>query len=95
LAETAAEVTDAIQGLPPQQRQALVCSLQDRIDDVLSLVKPLHAHDINIMAACWPEDKIEQHRLKASLSVARGKMRRLLKKPSAERVRDPRADRAI
>jgi RNA polymerase sigma factor (sigma-70 family) len=79
LAETTRQATVAIHQLPPRQRQAITCSLRERIDDVLPLVAPLHAYDIDVTSAHWPVEPVEQHRLKALLSSARGKLRRTMR----------------
>ncbi len=69
----------AIQTLPPRQRQAMICSMKDRYDDALPLLTALKEQGIDIENICWPDEKVDVHRLKALLSVSRKKLRYLLK----------------
>lgn len=65
--------------LPPVQRLAVIYLLKDISDEVWPLVKVLKAHDIDIEAMDWPEDKIDISKVRASLYYARKKLRNLLK----------------
>jgi DNA-directed RNA polymerase specialized sigma24 family protein len=73
------EAVEAVLKLPPRQQHAMICSLKERIDDVLPLINALRNHAINIEELNWPEEKDELQRLRASLSVARKKLRSLKK----------------
>lgn len=66
--------------LPPHQRYAMICRLKDEVDDVLQLTKAFKAHSISIEAFSWPEEKQEEHNLKASLAPARKKLEPLREK---------------
>ncbi len=78
LAEVTARAARAILQLPPRQRLAVTCALHERIDDVRPLSTLLQAHHIDVAATSWPEDRVEEHRLKSLLSISRGKLRRTL-----------------
>jgi DNA-directed RNA polymerase specialized sigma24 family protein len=74
------ETVEAVVNLPPRQQQAMICSLIDKIDDVLPLIDALRNHAINIEEVNWPEERDELQRLQASLSIARKKLRSLKRK---------------
>lgn len=74
------ETVEAVVNLPPRQQQAMICSLIDKIDDVLPLIDALRNHAINIEEVNWPEESDELQRLQASLSIARKKLRFLKRK---------------
>ncbi len=78
LAERAEQAVQAIQTLPPRQQRAIICTLLDNLDDMLPLLAMFKAQKLDIEAAHWPEQKAEMQLLKASLSVSRKKLRRLL-----------------
>jgi len=69
------EVVQAIVTLPDRQRYAMICSLKDRTDDLLALVETFRHYHLNVENIHWPKEKTEVHRLKASLSLARKKLR--------------------
>jgi hypothetical protein len=73
------ETVEAVLKLPPRQQHAMICSLKERSDDVLPLINALRNHAINIEELNCPEEKDELQRLRASLSVARRKLRSLKK----------------
>lgn len=75
LAEYVERAATAIEELPKRQRQAMLCSLRERIDDILPLLPACREHKLDIMEAHWPEEKDERHRLKALLSISRKKLR--------------------
>ncbi|MDQ2714757.1 MAG: sigma-70 family RNA polymerase sigma factor [Chloroflexota bacterium] len=60
--------------LPPRQKRAMICSLRDRVDDVLMLVAAFQEHREDIAQAEWPQQREAVQRLKASLSPARQKI---------------------
>ncbi len=78
LAERAAQAAQAIQTLPPRQQRAILCTLLDNLDNVLPLLAIFKAQKLDIAAEHWPEQKAEMQLLKASLSMSRKKLRRLL-----------------
>ena len=61
----------------PCQKQAMICSLKETVEDVPQLVAIFGEHGVEIEAVVWPEEKSELVRLKTSLSPARKKMRSL------------------
>jgi len=61
--------------LPPQQQRAMICALKDQIVDILPLVDMFLPYGIDIESIHWPESKKELQRMRASLSVARRKLR--------------------
>jgi DNA-directed RNA polymerase specialized sigma24 family protein len=76
--EQISRITDAVVELPPRQREAMICSLKDEIDDLLQLLRAFRHHQIDIEAVNWPGEKIAKQRLKASLSFTRKKLRPLM-----------------
>ena len=77
--ETATEMiehtADALRSLPPCQKQVMICSLRDQLDDILTFTTALKQFEINIDTVRWPSKKKEVGKLKASLSTARKKLR--------------------
>src|SRR6266700_2232837 len=69
------KIVDAVVMLPPRQQEAMICSLNDQIDDSPRLLRALRHHEIDIEMVNWPEEKTDEHRLKASLSFGRKKLR--------------------
>lgn len=61
--------------LPPQQQRAMICALKDQIADILPLVDMFLPYGIDVESIHWPETKKELQRMRASLSVARRKLR--------------------
>lgn len=78
-AEYITQTVEMLRSLPPRQRQAMICSLKDQLDDVLTLTRAFKKRGINIQIMKWPSKEKEMKVLKASLSVAHKKLR-LLKK---------------
>jgi DNA-directed RNA polymerase specialized sigma24 family protein len=68
----------AILALPPRQKQAMLYALKDCKDDALPLINALKVYGIDIEAMDWPDEPGEVRLLKASLTVARKKLRWLL-----------------
>ncbi|MDQ2907627.1 MAG: PMF1/NNF1 family protein, partial [Chloroflexota bacterium] len=68
-------LADAIETeLPPRQKHAMICSLCDRVDDLLTLVAAFQERPEDIARAAWPQQREAEQRLKASLSPARQKI---------------------
>lgn len=59
----------------PCQKQAMICSLKETVEDVPQLKAIFEEHGVEIDAVVWPEEKSEVVRLKTSLSPARRRMR--------------------
>lgn len=64
----------AVMTLPPQQQRAMLCTLKDRVDDLILLTETLRQYRIDIETVRWPQEKTERHLLKSSLSIARRKL---------------------
>jgi DNA-directed RNA polymerase specialized sigma24 family protein len=60
-----------------RQRQAMICSLREAIEDAPQLVAIFREHEIEIETLEWPAEKDQKALLKASVSPARRKMRSL------------------
>jgi DNA-directed RNA polymerase specialized sigma24 family protein len=67
----------AILHLPPRQFQAMLCTLKDRIEDVLPLIEALKTNGVNVDEIHWPEAKNEVKKWQVSLFLARRKLRPL------------------
>ena len=61
--------------LPSQQQRAVVCTLKEKVDDLLPLVELFANHNLDIRNMNWSQDKSEMQSLRTSLSVARRKLR--------------------
>lgn len=67
-----------ITGLPPRQRQAMLCLLHDQVDDLAQCQSIFLAYGIDIASTCWPIEKQQKQILRASLSVARQKLKKII-----------------
>ncbi len=76
------EVIQAILKLPPRQRLAMICSLQERVDDRAQLIHAFKMHKVDIEAVHWPTEKKEKYLIQASLAPARKALIKFLKKQS-------------
>jgi len=65
---------EAISVLPRRQRLAMVCSLLERVDDVIHLKEVFGQYQVHIEVEGWPDDEMDVRRLKALISVARRKI---------------------
>ena len=69
-------VIHAIRRLPPCQRYAVTCLLNEQLDNIHpSFVAMFKDAGIDIEAARWPEDAAELRSLRTSLAIARKKLR--------------------
>jgi DNA-directed RNA polymerase specialized sigma24 family protein len=75
--EAMSMIVDEIFRLPARQLQALLYSLRDQIEDFLPLVEALKDRKMEVGEISWPDEREEVQRLRASLSVARKKLRSL------------------
>ena len=57
--------------LPPRQRLAMMCSLKERVDDLVELVNSFQAYQTDIERVSWPAEHHNRRVLQASLVVAR------------------------
>lgn len=64
----------AVSALSPRQQQAMICLLKERVDNRIRLVDAFKQYKINIDTFEWPDNKVDETRLKASISVARHKI---------------------
>ncbi len=71
-------IGSAITGLPPRQKMVMIYHLKDILEDVALFEEVLATYEIDVENMHWPATKVEEHRLKASLSAALKKMRSLL-----------------
>ena len=60
-----------VTGLPPRMQRAMICHLQEQVDNLILLTEAFKERGVNINAIMWPDDKADSKRLKASLSPAR------------------------
>ena len=66
------QIIQVVLELPPRQKQAMITSLIERVDDLVQLVDAFKLYDLDIGEfEEWPEDEIDVHRLKGSISHAR------------------------
>jgi DNA-directed RNA polymerase specialized sigma24 family protein len=72
-----ANAVSKLLALPPKQQRAMFYALRERAADVDILVDALRKLGVDIDAMNWPEEKDEIQRIRASLSVARKKLRSL------------------
>ncbi len=72
------KVAVAISSLPPRQKNAMECSLHERLDNLILFVDSFKLHGLNIEAASWPAEEDEKRLLKASVSTARSNIARAL-----------------
>lgn len=63
--------TQVVSKLSQRQKHAMICLLKERIDNYMQLVEAFEQHQIDIEAFEWPDDEVDETRLKASLSAAR------------------------
>jgi len=72
------DLAAAIVELPPCQQRATVCTLIDKVDNPVPLIRAFQAHNIGEAQMHWPIDKREKRDLQASLSAARRKLANFL-----------------
>ncbi len=64
-------VVAAILTLPPMQRRAMICSLQERVDNPTLLQDAFLRYHVDISTTIWPDDIHAKQKLQASHSVGR------------------------
>ena len=67
------EIVTAIATFHPRQRRATICTLRDRVDDLLQFVDALSTSGIDSEAQ-WPAPQPDRQRLQASYAPARRKI---------------------
>jgi DNA-directed RNA polymerase specialized sigma24 family protein len=70
---------DAIVTLPRRQQRAMLCALKEKIDDVRALTQAYRAHNIDMEALPAPTTIGEVQAMRSSTTIARKKLRPLLK----------------
>jgi RNA polymerase sigma factor (sigma-70 family) len=73
--EYMAETVEQVLTLPPRQKQVMICALRERIDDLLALIRAFEARTVDIGEVRSPEGMGEVLKARASLSIARRKLR--------------------
>lgn len=73
----ARRLAQAIQALPPRQRQAMICALKDYSIDNKAFIEAFALYGLDIVGTHWPEEMREVQSLRASLSIARRKLHAL------------------
>jgi RNA polymerase sigma factor (sigma-70 family) len=67
------ELMEAIADFHPRQMHATVCTLRDRVDDLIQLVNALRENSIDSTLQ-WPQERPEKQRLQASYAPAKRKI---------------------
>jgi DNA-directed RNA polymerase specialized sigma24 family protein len=65
------EIIRIILKLPKRQRLAMICLLQERVDDREQLIQAFRKYKVDIEAISWPREKKEKMLIQASLAPAR------------------------
>ena len=73
-------VVDDVLDLPQQQRCAMICELKNKVADMLPIAEAFSRQGVNISEINWSQDKNELQSQRASLSIARKKMRAVKEK---------------
>ena len=74
------EVISEATQLPPIQMKATICMLRDEVGNIFPLAEEFAKYRIDISSTFWPDDEHERQSWLSSLSVARKKLRTVLKK---------------
>ncbi len=77
LADFTSKMADGVLSLPPRQQQAMVFMLKEAVTNIIPVVDALLEKGLDVEAAPGPEGKDELQLLRASLVVARKKLRLL------------------
>ncbi|HLZ60129.1 MAG TPA: sigma factor [Ktedonosporobacter sp.] len=75
LTEYMTRVVEDVFALPPRQRQAMICALKERVTDTQPLFEKFLEFGLDIRKVHWSREKLEEQRLRASLSIALKKLR--------------------
>ena len=68
----------ATQLLPSRQMQAILCSMIEKVDDIIGFKKVIEDHHIDIEVFVWPDNEADKKLLKASIQPARRKVAQLM-----------------
>jgi DNA-directed RNA polymerase specialized sigma24 family protein len=68
------ETVQMVLKLPPRQQLAMICLLQETVDDLVQLINAFKEYGADIRTLQWPTEKAEKNVLQASLSAARRKL---------------------
>ncbi len=69
---------DVVTTLPGSQQHATLCSLKDRVDDLLAWTEAFRARGLDLSAVQWPSDQKELQAQRSSASIARRKLRKAI-----------------
>ena len=72
------KLVKAISTFPPHQRYATICTLRDRVDDLIQFTDALQKVGIDSELE-WPSGKIERQRLQASYASARKRIAEMMR----------------
>ncbi len=72
------EAVHAISTLPTRQRQAMLCALKDKVDDLLAWVTMCKIYNMDMDVVEWPEEGQALQSMRSSVSAARKKLRPML-----------------
>jgi len=72
------QAVNGVSKLPRCQQEAMICSLKERVDDLVGLIGAFQRHHVDIEPINWPKDPDKARKSKASLSMARKKLQTLL-----------------
>ena len=67
------ELVEVVSELRPRQMHSTICTLKDRVDDLIQFIDALQENDID-SELDWPLEKAERQRLQASYSPAKRKL---------------------
>ncbi len=73
--EWTTRLVEEICTLPPRQMRAMLCLLKDQMEDFLPLIEALRNYGVDFEEMNWPNEREEAQRLRASLSIARKKLK--------------------
>lgn len=76
-------IVEAIARLPTRSRLAMICSILERVDDVVQLKRIFESYHVPIEMEAWPDDPMAMQRLKALLYNARRKIAQFMKNDAA------------
>jgi len=74
LDELLKKLIDAVLTLPPRQKHVEICSLKEKVDDVIHLLEAFRDREVEVGSVQWPADEADRVRLKASKSPAQRKV---------------------
>lgn len=70
-------LVEDVLALPQRQLHAIICILKDQLEDIHPFLDALRNHGVGIEEINWPDGREEVQSIRASLSIARKKLRAL------------------